>query len=102
MSKYTEGPWYYDKEYNRIMSSKEWFIEPSEDLDGVHTTVIETFGAMGGNDTAADIALICAAPELLALAKAILFDPYALTPDQWASEARAAMAGITGGKWGGV
>lgn len=96
MSTHTKGPWVYDKEYNRIISSKEWFIEPSEDLDGVHTTVIETFGAMSGNDPAADIALICAAPELLALAEAISLDPYALTPDQWANEARVAMAGIIG------
>lgn len=35
--------------------------------------------------------LLSAAPELLALAKAIALDPYALTPDQWASEARIAI-----------
>lgn len=43
-----------------------------------------------------DAALMAAAPELLALAEAISFDPYALTPDQWANEARQAMADITG------
>jgi hypothetical protein len=65
MSGHTKGPWVYDKKFNRIISSEEWFVEPEDDLEGIHTTIIETFGAMGGKETAADIALICAAPELL-------------------------------------
>lgn len=39
----------------------------------------------------ANAALIAAAPNLLALAKHLAQDPYALTPDQWATEARQAM-----------
>lgn len=68
MGKYTPGPWVYDEKFNRIISTKEWFVEPG-DLDGIHTTIIETFGAMGGDETRADINLICAAPELLEACK---------------------------------
>jgi hypothetical protein len=63
--KHTPGPWVYDKKFNRIISEKEWSVSPDDNFDGIHTTIIETFGAMGGQETAADIALICAAPDML-------------------------------------
>jgi hypothetical protein len=63
---HTKGPWVYDQELYRIISGEQWMVEPGDEfLDGIHTTVINTFGGMGGDDTRADIALICAAPDLL-------------------------------------
>lgn len=44
----------------------------------------------------ANARLIAASPTLLALAEHISLDPYALTPDQWACEARAAIRAATG------
>jgi len=66
-TKHTTGKWIYNKEKHCIESDTEWAIEPNEEweLEGSKTEIISTYGAMGGNDTQADIKLICSAPELL-------------------------------------
>jgi len=68
--KHTPGPWEYQD--HKIVSLSSWFVEPNEDYDdpGIRTTVINTIGAMGGNDIEADAKLIAAAPELLEALKA--------------------------------
>ncbi len=45
----------------------------------------------------ANARLIAVAPDLLSLAEAISLDPYALTPDQWATEACILIDKVKGG-----
>ena len=52
-AKHTPGPWIYDKTTCNIIS------QPSK------ITVVCVYGAMGGENTSADISLIAVAPELL-------------------------------------
>lgn len=63
---YTKGDWVYNKYNNSIESTSQWTIEPDEvGEDGIPVRVISTFAAMGGDDTTADIQLICAAPKMI-------------------------------------
>jgi hypothetical protein len=64
---YTNGDWVWNKNNNSIESTTEWVIKPDKenDEDGVPVQVISTFSAMGGDDTKADIQLICSAPKML-------------------------------------
>jgi hypothetical protein len=100
--KHTPGPWVYDKKFNRIISEKEWSVSPDDNFDGIHTTIIETFGAMGGQETAADIALICAAPDMLEalkeLAKQEDWIGEDISPDSPIGKAWAAIAKAEGGE----
>ena len=68
---YTKGKWVYNRSRYEIESTSEWTVEPSEDEDGIPAYVISTFGSMGGKDALADIALICAAPDMLELLQKI-------------------------------
>lgn len=63
---YTKGEWVYNYDRCAIESSTEFQVEPNEDEDevGVPQLVINLYGAMGGKDSDADIALICAAPTM--------------------------------------
>jgi hypothetical protein len=73
-SNYTPGPWVYNEEKYQIESSSQWFVEPDEkyDQEGIRQAVISTRAAMSGNDTNADINLICSAPDMvLALQKIV-------------------------------
>ncbi len=64
---HTPGPWRYDADDCRIMSSA------LTDWEGKPASVVDLRGAMGGDDSDADAHLIAAAPELLeALEKARL------------------------------
>lgn len=69
---YTNGDWVWNKDNNSIESTAEWVVKPDTDNDeeGIPVQVISTFAAMGGNDTKADVQLICAAPKMLQ----VLFD----------------------------
>ena len=57
---YTPGPWKYEKDKNRIISTTQWFIEPSDPV-----SIVNLYGAMGGDDTNADAQLMASAPDLL-------------------------------------
>lgn len=67
MSKFTPGPWRYNKNTNSIDSVVRWLVEPIEDDEGIPMQVISTFAAMGGENTSADIKLISKAPEMYTL-----------------------------------
>jgi len=73
-TKHTTGKWIYNEDKHCIESDIEWSIEPNPewDLDGVKTEIISTYGAMGGNDTTADIRLICSAPDMLNVLQEIM------------------------------
>lgn len=62
--RHTPGPWRHDRDNARIVSATT-FYDYSEDDDPQPVSVVSLFGAMGGEDTAADARLIAAAPELL-------------------------------------
>jgi hypothetical protein len=73
-TKHTTGKWIYNEYKHCIESDTEWSIEPNPewDLDGSKTEIISTYGAMGGNDTRADIRLICSAPDMLNVLQEII------------------------------
>lgn len=60
------GPWAYDPTTNHVVSTTQ-FEDWSVGLDEPPRAkqVVCTYGAMGGDDNRADLALIVAAPELL-------------------------------------
>ena len=51
-----------------------------------------------GGVSEANARLIASVPDLLQLAEDISRDPYALTPDQWATEARVVIDKVEGGE----
>lgn len=62
---HTPGPWRHDREGARIVS-KTAFNDYSTPEDPKPVSIISLFGAMGGDDSAADAALIASAPAMLA------------------------------------
>lgn len=67
MEEHTPGPWLYDKKRHAIISTVSWFLEPGEEGDeGIRTSVVSLYAALGGENPEADVQLIAAAPELLA------------------------------------
>jgi hypothetical protein len=66
---HTSGDWIFNPINYSIESTAEWIVHPDEENDeeGIPVQVVSTFGSMGGNDTMADIKLICAAPRMLDL-----------------------------------
>jgi hypothetical protein len=67
---HTPGPWRYDKFHCTILSGEDKENEDGE-LVKLATRVVDCYGALGGDDTDADVRLIVAAPELLAALKAV-------------------------------
>lgn len=109
---HTPGPWRHDREGSRIVSETA-FYEYSTPEDPQPVSIVSLFGAMGGDDTAADAALMAAAPAMLAalqncLANAIarrdaakVYDDKAGNPSKADMQAeideiRAAIAAATG------
>ena len=72
--KHTPGPWKYDEQRCAIVSLARWFTEPEDDCsgEGVRLSIVDLYGAMGGENTGADARLIAAAPELLEALEAFL------------------------------
>jgi hypothetical protein len=67
-ARHTPGPWRHDSEKSAIVSEtamEDWSLDPEIFDAPVPRTVISTFGAMGGDDSAADAQLLAAAPEML-------------------------------------
>jgi len=64
---YTPGPWAYDKDRHRIISTSQNLWEAEDGEEAEPRTVIQTLGGMGGENPDADIALIVEAPEILRL-----------------------------------
>lgn len=72
MPKHTPGPWAYDGDRHAIVSTTA-FNEPfDDDVEPSPISVISTYGACGGEDVAADIALLSSAADLLAVAREML------------------------------
>ena len=69
---YTKGPW--KAEGSKIVSMTEFLVDPLDDDDGkgIPITIVECYGAMGGDNTKADRQLLSAAPELLQALHAML------------------------------
>lgn len=68
---HTEGPWAYDDDTHNIVSTtifEEWSTD-LEDEDPVPKRVLCVYGAMGGEDNRADLALFVASAELLSMVK---------------------------------
>lgn len=63
---HTPGPWRYDPARNSIVTDAILFDVLGNGSEMQPQDVISTFGAMSGDDINADIALIVAAPILLA------------------------------------
>ena len=64
---HTKGPWAHDPETHHIVSTTEsegWSVDLEEDPP-VPKRIVCLYGAMGGDDSRADLALMTAAPELL-------------------------------------
>lgn len=70
---HTKGPWRYDSANCVIVSETE--INDYGDGDTFPTTVFTLYSACGGEDSQADIALACAAPDMLA-ALQLFIDEY--------------------------
>lgn len=65
-AKHTPGPWgCRDGKIVAVDVKPDW-ADIDEDFADERVTVVDLFGAMGGDDTSADARLIAAAPELLA------------------------------------
>jgi hypothetical protein len=71
--RHTPGPWRYDDERCAIVAD-----HATDQFGDTPVSVVSLYGAMGGDDTKADTALIAAAPELLeaAIYAAWRADPY--------------------------
>jgi hypothetical protein len=69
--KHTPGPWFYLPKECKIVTcypDPTWltYEDKDKDLNEIPPiTIINTYGAMGGDDTQADATLMAAAPELL-------------------------------------
>lgn len=61
---HTPGPWVHKND--AILSESAWFVEPNLKTGdpGIPVTVVDLYGVMNGEDTKADAALICAAPDM--------------------------------------
>lgn len=71
---HTRGPWAIDDKTSNIVSTTEfedWSLS-IEDEDPVPKNILCFFGAMGGEDTRADLALMVTAPELLGSLRALV------------------------------
>ena len=89
----TPGPWVYDRHDCTIYSTTEI------DEDCGPTGVVCVYGAMGGDDSDADIRLITAAPELLVALQLLLNameTPRSLKATAAWTEARSTIARATG------
>lgn len=68
---HTEGPWAFDDDTHHIVSTttfEEWSTD-LEDEDPVPKRILCVYGAMGGEDNRADLALFIASAELLSVVK---------------------------------
>lgn len=68
---HTEGPWAFDNDTHHIVStttSEEWSTD-LEDEDPEPKRILCVYGAMGGEDNRADLALFVASAELLSMVK---------------------------------
>ena len=104
MMTHTKGPWEYrDSKIVAVNVRPDW-----ADVGGPYAdervTVVNLFGAMGGDDTKADAALIAASPDLLA-ALCRLMDLITATGPRCIADykipianAKAAIAKATGGE----
>ncbi len=68
---HTEGPWAYDDDTHNIVSTTtfEGWSTDLEDEDPVPKRILCVYGAMGGEDNRADLALFVASEELLSMVK---------------------------------
>lgn len=92
--KHTPGPW------SIIPDSLEIIAKPQTGLGGrfiaqaLESVIreegepIDAIFIKEDIEAPANARLIASAPEMLSLIESISLDPYALTPDQWATEAR--------------
>lgn len=67
---HTPGPWRYEKNKPAILTGEDkvengFVVEPA-------TSIVNLYGAMGGDDTDADALLMASAPDLLAALKDVL------------------------------
>lgn len=71
---HTPGPWRYDPEYPCIRGNAypDYYWEEEDRIPENQTKVVTLTGAMSGEDTKADAALIASAPELLTMLKELL------------------------------
>lgn len=102
-TRHTPLPWRYSKEHLAIVSDcyPDWADQSDPDQEKI-TKVCTILGTMGGHDVDADIAVMTAAPELLAALQRLLewVDPYAVPGcdenEEDVEAARAAIAKATG------
>lgn len=65
------GPWAYDESTSHVVSTtevEEWSVGLDDEPPRMKQ-VLCTYGAMGGDDNRADLALIVASPELLEMVR---------------------------------